>query len=75
MVKINDIELVDMETFKKFEKEIKAEIEQLKLLLNPKRRKAFEKLGKENVKISELKGEDEKSDDDILDLFEEDEES
>jgi hypothetical protein len=61
MVKINDIELVDMETFKKFEKEIKAEIEQLKLLLNPKRRKAFEKLGKENVKISELKGEDEKS--------------
>jgi hypothetical protein len=61
MVKINDIELVDMETFKKFEKEIKAEIEQLKLLLNPKRRKAFEKLGKENVKISELEGEDEKS--------------
>jgi hypothetical protein len=61
MVKINDVELVDMETFKKFEKEIKAEIEQLKLLLNPKRRKAFEKLGKENMKINELKGEEEKS--------------
>jgi hypothetical protein len=61
MVKINDVELVDMETFKRFEKEIKEEIEQLRLLLNPMSKKAYEKIGKESVKIDELKGKRDKS--------------
>jgi hypothetical protein len=61
MVKVNDVELVDMETFKKFEKEIQAEINRLKLLINPTAMKAVQKLGTETVKISELKGEKKKS--------------
>ena len=61
MVKIDDVELVDMKTFVKFKEEIQDEIEKLRLSVNPTFRKELKKFGKETTSIERLKGKKEES--------------
>jgi pyruvate/2-oxoglutarate dehydrogenase complex dihydrolipoamide acyltransferase (E2) component len=58
---VNEIDIVDMETFRNAINELRKEIEQIKISSSPKVLKNIKDIGKKSVKIEDLKPKKEKS--------------